>query len=209
MQTDKIQVGSDTADMNRAMKESEKFAQYFQLGEQSSLRLQLLTEELLALPRAIVGEFYADFWLESTKNHTCQLHLDLMADMDYVKKHEMIHASTNRKNAASQGFLGALREMVEDALFLPSAGDHWQSESSANSLVFYGANRTQVDISWTLSQYRAKLENAKENDDTLEAAWNELKKSMLAKIADDVQIFVNGNQVHLVVKKTFPEMKIG
>ena len=201
MQTDKIQVGSDTADMNRAMKESEKFAQYFQLGEQSSLRLQLLTEELLALPRAIVGEFYADFWLESTKNHTCQLHLDLMADMDYVKKHEMIHASTSHKNAASQGFLSALREMVEDALFLPSAG--------ANSLVFYGANRTQVDVSWTLSQYRAELENAKENDDTLEAAWDELKKSMLAKIADDVQIFVNGNQVHLVVKKTFPEMKIG
>ena len=205
MQTKKIQVASVTADVSRAMKESKDFAHKLQLNEKSSLRLQLLTEELLALPRAIVGEFSAEFWLESI-DQTCQLHLDMTADMNYYKRQGMISASTSKKNSAEEGFFDKLRDFVEDALFAQDTLDSYTSEASSNLMVFYGANRAQYGISWSLSQYKSELENAEEGDE-LEAAWEELKQSMLARIADDVQVAAKGNQVHLTVKKTFPDMK--
>lgn len=204
MQTNKIQVGSNTADLKRAMMESENFARQLQLNEKNSLRLQLLTEELLALPAAIVGEFEAEFWLEGAAPHSCQLHLDMTADMDYSKRQDMVQASTSKKNSADQSFLDKLRDFVEDALFSQDTLESYTSESASNLLVFYGANRAQFGISWSLNQYRSELEHAEDNDE-LEAAWDELKKSMLAKIADDVQVAAKGNQVHLVVKKTFTE----
>ena len=205
MQTKKIQVASATADVSRAMKESKDFAHKLQLNEKSSLRLQLLTEELLALPRAIVGEFSAEFWLESI-DQTCQLHLDMTADMNYYKRQGMIKASTSKKNSAEEGFFDKLRDFVEDALFAQDTLDSCTSEASSNLMIFYGANRAQYGISWSLSQYKSELENEEEGDE-LEAAWEELKQSMLARIADDVQVAAKGNQVHLTVKKTFPDTK--
>ena len=205
MQTKKIQVASATADVSRAMKESKDLAQKLQLSEKSSLRLQLLTEELLALPRAMVGEFSAEFWLENT-GQTCQLHLDMTANMNYYKRQDMIQASTSKKNSAEESFFDKLRDFVEDALFSQDTLDSYTSESASNLLVFYGANRAQYGISWSLSQYKSELEHAEETDE-LDAAWEELKQSMLARIADDVQVAAKGNQVHLVVKKTFPDIK--
>ena len=157
MQTNKIQVGSNTSDMKRAVTESENFARQLQLTEKNSLRLQLLTEELLALPAAIVGEFDAEFWLESTAPHSCQLHLDMTADMDYSKRQDMVQASTSKKNSAEQSFLDRLRDFVEDALFAQNTLDGSSSESASNLLVFYGANRAQFGISWSLSHYKSAV----------------------------------------------------
>jgi len=50
---------------------------------------------------------------------------------------------------------------------------------------------------WSLQKYRVKSEEKKDE------AWDELEKSIIANIADDVLVSLNGKSVEIIVKKTF------
>ncbi len=49
---------------------------------------------------------------------------------------------------------------------------------------------------WALSQYK---ETAKEDEN----AWDELERSIIANLADDVVVGIKGKKVDIVVKKDF------
>ena len=49
---------------------------------------------------------------------------------------------------------------------------------------------------WSLSNYRGKVKDNKE-------AWDELEKSIIANMADDVTVGIISGKVEIVVKKTF------
>ena len=51
---------------------------------------------------------------------------------------------------------------------------------------------------WTLNNY---VSQKQESTDT--AAWDELEKSIVAKLADDVIVGVRGKNVEIVIKKEF------
>ena len=54
---------------------------------------------------------------------------------------------------------------------------------------------------WTLQTYRDDLDQA--SDDDAEAALDELEKSIVAKLADDILVGVKGDRINLVIKKQF------
>jgi hypothetical protein len=54
---------------------------------------------------------------------------------------------------------------------------------------------------WTLQNYKKSLGN-QEGEET-EEAWDELEKSIVASIADDVQVSVKGSSVEISIIKTF------
>ena len=67
MQTDKIKISSNGAGMAQALEECDRFAAYTGLDKRSALHVRLLAEEALGMVRGIVGNFQADFWLETAK----------------------------------------------------------------------------------------------------------------------------------------------
>ncbi|MBQ6123248.1 MAG: hypothetical protein IJI59_16145, partial [Clostridia bacterium] len=56
---------------------------------------------------------------------------------------------------------------------------------------------------WTLQTYRNDLNLARADSDNAEEAWDELEKSIVAKLADDIVVGVKGDRIDLVISKTF------
>ena len=56
---------------------------------------------------------------------------------------------------------------------------------------------------WTLQTYRTDLAQADGDDRAAEAAQEDLEKSIVARIADDVVVGVKGDRVDLIITKAF------
>ena len=53
---------------------------------------------------------------------------------------------------------------------------------------------------WSLQEYRSAIEERKE---LAVEPWDELEKSITAKLADEIKIFINGDQVEMEIDKAF------
>ena len=206
MQTDKIRVNSNGEGASLVMDEVERFCEYMELDRKSAMRMRLLTEETIGMVNAITGEFEADFWLEGEKNKVCRLNLMAEPRMNLAKKKELIDASSDKKNSAYKGFMGKIREMLEEGIY---AADE-TGESVADMPIMYHtmgvcdaetAAANAYIYQWSLAKYRAGIGAVKGSDGNATEAWDELEKSIVANIADDVRVGVRGDTVELVMEK--------
>jgi len=56
---------------------------------------------------------------------------------------------------------------------------------------------------WTLQTYRNGLGEQRNIDEDAGEAWNELEKSIVGKLADDVVVGVKGDRIEMVIIKDF------
>jgi len=201
MQTDKIKVYSSGKGKVEALDEAEKFAAYMGLSRRNAGRVRLLTEETLGMVEAIVENFMADFWIESTDRRGCRIHLTAEADVNYAMKQELISVSSRRENAAADGFMGRLLHLFENAYL----GLLDKVEPSGSPIGMGGicelASMQGGAYLWSLEQYREELDKAKDTESEAEKEWNDLEKSIVAKLADDIRVSVLGDKVELVIEK--------
>ena len=54
---------------------------------------------------------------------------------------------------------------------------------------------------WSMQKYQRGLESMKQDNVEPEEAWDELEKSIVANIADDVLVGIKNNTVELIIKK--------
>ena len=59
-----------------------------------------------------------------------------------------------------------------------------------------------MDFEWSLLQYRSMVEKEKQQKKA-EEAWDELEKSVVANIADDVRVGVRGDIVEMTIIKRY------
>ena len=172
------------------------------------LQLRLLTEETLGMIAAITEDFDADFWIENTETGVCRIHLIAKTEMNYTKKKELVAASTSGRNEASKGFMGRIRELMENFLYSSEEGME-KLAIDGDPYMFYSMGMYSPDdmmsdsmlYLWSLERYRAMInENQAESPDVQEA-WDELEKSIVASIADDVRVSVSGSTVELIIEK--------
>ena len=210
MQTDKIRVASDGSGRERALLEAEKYAQYVGLDRKTGLQLRLLTEETLGMVGAITEDFDADFWIENTETGVCRIHLIASTEMSYAKKKGLVSVSTSGRNEAAKGFMGQLRELLENILY--SGEDELEGVPAGVGMEPYmfasmGMCDTETMLTdsmfylWSLERYRASVDENREDSSAVQEAWDELEKSIVASIADDVRVSVSGNKVELVIEK--------
>lgn len=210
MQTDKIRISSNGEGAAAALEEASKFADYVGLDKKSALRIMLLAEETVGMVNAITEDFRADFWIESNRKKVCRIHLVAKTDMNYLKKRELIEASSTGKNAASRGFMGKVREMIENSLYSVDEIGHMQAEYGGIP-VFYGSmgmcddgGTTAMNANiyrWSLENYRQSIDETKDSNEAVREAWDELEKSIVASIADDVQVAVTKDIVEMIIEK--------
>lgn len=204
--SDKFMVNSDDGRMAAARYATENFAWQAKLDKRDTLRLDLLVEETLGMVKTMLEDFYGQIWF-TADGKACEIHFEATADMNADKKDELLSVSSTGKNASARGFMAKLGEVISGALH--SAGrtmDTYGQEAMKYGIVhtpgMMTGNADMMTV-WTLQTYRADLDEARADDDSVEAAWDELEKSIVARLADDVIVGVKGDRIDLVIKKQF------
>ena len=175
--------------------EVEKVTSYNRLEKKQALRLRLLAEELTGMLPELVKNFEGIFWIENEGNKY-ELHVQLFVDsLSKEKKQALIAVSSNNKNAAAVGFMGKIREIAENMLL-------YSDDPNSYSMPFHYYGEYDVDsyysYSWTLDNYMSQPKNKTNKDE-----WDQLEKSIVAKLADDVIVGVRGKKVDIIIKKEF------
>ncbi len=211
MQTDKIRVTSDGVGTEAALNETVKFAEYVGLDEKESMKLRLLAEETMGLVTAITNKFDADFWIERVDEKDCKIHLLAYTRMTLDKKDELIEVSSSKSNSAYSGFMGKIRELIENSVYSFEEMGELQAQYGYSPLMYGSMGMMDVDTfsatsgisAWSMEQYRQNIEDARESDDAAQEAWDELEKSIVANVADDVKVYIKGDTVEMVIEKKF------
>ena len=208
-QSERITISNDGTGMNQALELTRKIADSSGLVGRENFHLCLLSEELLSMVRAIVGKFSAEFWIES-ENRDFRIRLEARGKVDYAQKQDLISVSTRGKNSSSFGIMDKVREMLEGFTYNMEESFKFQTEYGSGFLDYgtlgmTGAEISQAVYSWSMQKYKQSISdlNANSQDEAASEAWDELEKSIIANIADDVQIGVKNNVINVTILKKF------
>lgn len=204
MKTDVITILPGGEGIEEALRETEKSAAFRELNPKQTLRLRLLAEEMTGMLRTIVGDTKLRYWVES-EGGAFSLHLSAEAQTNSAMREELLKTATSGKNAAAKGFMGRVRDVftrmceASDASALLTEYGY-----SYVGMVGYDAS---VDMSpnaafcgWSLSAYRDAVAENREKEPE---KWDEMERSITAKLADEIKIFIRKNTVEMVIEKTF------
>ena len=118
--------------------------------------------------------------------------------MTSERREQLLSLSTSGENAAVKGIMSKIFLAVE---LMAVNYEAVANMAPASTYEFYHAGITTiqpfVDNAWSLETYRRQAEKQQGE------AWDELEKSIVANIADDVVVGVTGRSVEIVVKKSF------
>ena len=198
MKTDVIVVSSKGAQMEAALSQVDKVTEYKGLTGKNALHLRLLAEEMMGMMRSITGETEGKFWIEDEEN-VYQLHLQVVTRMDSEKRDQLLSAASTGKNESAKGLMGRLRD------FFDRGADEDVAPFTSSLLLpeMYAESTTPtLDWEWSMMRYENALSyRIKENDTAAKEAWDELEKSVVAKVADDVKVSIRGRTVEMTIIK--------
>ena len=200
MKTDVIVVSSSGSQMELALNQVDKVAAYKELGQKDALHLRLLAEEMMAMMRSITGETQGKFWIED-QDGVYELHLLAATRMTSTKREKLLSAATSGKNESARTFMGKLRDFFErgadediaahtSPLLMPGMYEH--------------SSTPTLDWEWSMTQYERALSSAVDRkDENALKAWDELEKSVVAHVADDVKVSIRNQVVEMTIIKKF------
>ena len=198
MKSNVCKIENGIQDLDAILKESEKVAVYNELNHKQSLQLRLLCEEMDAMLPKIINGFDGDFWIEF-ENGVCKVNVSVKLDrFTAEKKKDLIAIAKNKKNAAAVGVGGKIRSVLEDIFLDEDVPVH--SNMTVDSFRFATAFGVGADYSylWSLHNYKNEVEMEERAED-----WDELEKSVIVSVADDVIVGVKGRRADIVIVKNF------
>jgi hypothetical protein len=147
--------------------------------------------------RSITGEPEGTFWIEDNEG-LYELHLQVRTRLSDEKREQLLSVSSSGKNESAKGLMGRLRDFFywngddlaigESTLLLPDAFEHSSSPT--------------LDWEWSMKRYETALYTmVKQNDPAAKEAWDELEKSVVKNVADDVKVFIRSGVVEMVIIK--------
>ena len=207
MTTEKIKISNNGSGMNEALELTEHVADLMKLERKKRFHLRLLAEEMLSMVRAITENFTAEFWIEE-KNFNCKLCLKAKSELDYQKRRELVSVSTEGKNSAALGIMEKIREIIEAGLYSMEESFALQSEYGTGmfnygTLGVVDTAMSEAIYSWSMQKYKSEVKSERSENPVALEAWDELEKSIIANIADDVTVGVRKDSIELTVQKNF------
>ena len=198
MKTKEIRVSSFGSGMKEALDTTEALGREAGLNEKEKLRLRLLSEELFGMVKAITGEAEALYWAER-EDKKFSLHLKVDTEMNKAMRRQLLSVSSSGENAAAKGFMGKLLDVISTAL---SPKDEETAALLSVGMMNLGVTGSSAACVWSMQQYKTQMEAVLDLPEAREA-WDELEKSIVAKLADEVSVFIRGGGVELVIDKAF------
>ncbi len=208
MQKQGIKIYNTGENMDEVLTLTEKTAESMGLSSRDKLRLRLLAEEMMNMVRAVTGSFTADFSLEH-EGKSCRLILSAKSELDYAKRSEFLSVSSTGKNTAKVGFMEKIRGVFEAGLYGMEQSFSAQAEYGVG---LYGvgmmgsvdAGMTDAIYAWSMQKYKDELKDKRTEHPDM---WDELEKSIIANLADEVSVGVTKSGVELAVQKDFADVK--
>ena len=198
MKTDVITVSSRGKQMEKALEQADKVAAYKGLSAKDALHLRLLTEEMMGLMRSITGEKEGTFWIED-QDGEYQLHLKVRAMLTSEEREQLLAVSSSGKNESAKGLMGRLRDFFD-----------WGSDADLSAYssplllpdAFEQSSSPMLDWEWSMSRYeRALSSQMEQGDQAVKEAWDELEKSVVSHVADDVKVAIRSGTVEMIIIK--------
>ena len=195
MKSDVCKLTNNAASLEAILKESEKAAAYVNLDKKEAMKLRLMAEELIGMLPELLSFSDGEFWIISD-GKKFELHVALLANeaLTYEKREKLLAVSSDGKNAAAVGLMSKILITAEFMLI-----DYEKSLQTSSSFYTYGIGGEFEGLSplWTLTNYREKVSQEKGEK------WDELEKSIIGNIADDILVGMDGTKVEITVKKAF------
>ena len=209
MKSNVYKIGNGDKDVTVILQESEKVAAYVGLNQKQEMQLRLLCEEMNAMLPRLVDDYEGLFWIDF-EDSVCKINASItFAEYSSDKKKELIALAKDKKNAAAKGLVGKIRCAIEEFFlsegavksgdattgmyFMPAlGGDVAAGMYSAP----WSSTGTDYHYLWELSQYKERAQKEKEE-------WDELEKSIIVSVADDVIVGVKGKQATITIVKKF------
>jgi len=179
--------------------EVEKVAAYNELEKKDASTLRLLAEEVISMLPELLSFSNGDFWVENDKNNY-ELHVKIFPDekITSFKEEELLKISSKGKNEAGHGIMNKIRLTIQMMLTDYKAV---MNEVPVEMETFYEMGTVNISAyqaaSWSLDAYKEKAQTNKNKD------WDELEKSIIANIADDVLVSAQNKEVEIIIKKSF------
>ena len=191
MKSDVIEVSSREDRTETVLEMTKHVADYSGLSHKDSIYLRLLAEEMMGMMRAITGDVNGEFWIESGRDRVFELHLLVSTKMDPQKREQLLRASTTGRNEANSGFMGKIR-----AFFDPLEDMSLLYDMTPDGL--------QMPVSWSMRAYRQQVRTSVEqNRKGAAEAWDELERSVVAHVADEVKVRIDGYEVEMTAIRQF------
>lgn len=201
MKTEIIKVSGKGLGINEAIAATVSAGEECGLTKKENLRLRLIAEEIFGMASGIIGEIEG-FYYVCAKDKSFEVHLNADVDLSKESKKKLLELSTTGTNSGVKSFMSKIRDMIGTALLPKEDGPSTLSLGlmSMGSPASARAGSTANIYNWSLSDYRAAVKNA--GEEGIEA-WDELEKSIVANIADEITVSVLGYKVELTVFKKF------
>lgn len=207
MRTDIIRVYSNLDGSDKALNAAEKFVVYNELGGKDGRHLRLLTEETISMLHGIMEDFSGSFWIESEqtkKGMLCRICLTIDRQANMEQEEHILSVASSGKNESTRGVVGKIRELIRRSIQSSSSEEEKELRNMSDAWLGMGAGTgsavvpIQGDNCWSLQLYRNNL-SAQQNEKTQE--WDELEKSIIAKLSDEVKVWLMTDETRIVVEK--------
>lgn len=195
MRTDVFHLTGDDAQREVIINAVEEYGQFTGLDEKSVLRLRLLTEELLGIIPELIRYTECDLYAEN-EGSVYRVHATIRTrDSGFFTREKILSIASSGKNEAEKGFMSKIRSAVEMMLY-PS-----EEEIASSDFICYGCDAgVSYHDNWSLQRYVASVRSDNREDGE---AWDELEKSIVARLADNVTVSIRGKQVEVELIKDF------
>lgn len=207
MKTEKIFISNNDIRYDEVMDRVEMLSDDLLLDKKDALKCRLLVEETLGMVKAMTEEFIAYLHFEGDDKEF-RVELTAKTKMNAEKKEGLLSVSSSGKNIAVKGLMGKISEIIENGVL--NFGDLMNlNDIYSAGVIPYGdmgmVNQVESPLDayfvWSLHQYRNNLSDAKDENNAAAEAWDELEKSIVASIADDVLVGVRKDHVTMTIIK--------
>ena len=200
MKSNVCKIEKGTRDLDAILKESEKVAAYNDLTHKQALQLRLLCEEIDGMLPNIIDDFEGDIWFEF-EGGVCKVNISIeIPKFNSGKKNELIGIAKNKKNAAAVGISGKIRNAIENFFLDEDTMEAIDASAMAPCLESGCYQNISYSYVWTLASYKNAVKKEEQAED-----WDELEKSVIASVADDIVVGIKGNKADIVILKNFKE----
>ena len=208
MKTDVITLSGNLAGIEQAFAAEEQFAEHYGITGKDARHLRLLSEETICMIHGIFEKFSGQFWLEGEQTADgllCRICLSAKKKVNREQESQMLSLASSGKNENARGVMGKIREIVrrslqpanaEEELLMRNMSDAWISTGRAAApFPQYG------DVFWSLKLYR---KNVSSERDAKSEEWEDLEKSIIVKIANEVKVWLKSDRTTVVMEKLIP-----
>lgn len=197
MKSNEIKI-NNKIELDSVFEEVEKVASYNKLDEKSARRLRLLSEEVMGMMPNLMEYCIGKFWIENDKNeYSIHVETELLIDIDESKR-KIKELATKPKTYS--GIMGKIRAAFE---FMCGNYDGTAVDTSVSGYDMDGFVPSSVyNQMWSLNSYKENIENSYKSGKSADE-WDELEKSIIANLADEVIVGIHGINADIIVKKKF------